>query len=114
MAANYNKSIDPGSLGNQLRSARLGANLTLQAVGSSVNISHTQISRIERGGFKGPSKNVQLLCKYFNIDWRGVPSSRDKTNLASRLDRAANASPEWATVIAAFVEAIETAQNFKI
>ena len=113
MAANYNKSIDPGSLGTQLRSARLDANLTLQEVGSSISISHSQISRIERGDFRGPSKNVQTLCKYFNIDWRGAPSARDKTTLASRLDRAANASPQWATVIVAFVEAIEKAQNLK-
>jgi transcriptional regulator with XRE-family HTH domain len=113
MAANYNKSIDPESLGTQLRSARLEANLTLQEVGSGINISHSQISRIERGDFRGPSKNVQILCEYFNIDWRGAPSARDKATLASRLDRAANASPQWATVIVAFVEAIETAQNFK-
>ena len=113
MAANYNKSIDPGLLGTQLRSARLEANLTQMRVGSSINISHSQISRIERGDFRGPSKNVQILCKYFKIDWRGAPSARDKTTLASRLDRAANASPQWASVIVAFVEAIETAQNLK-
>lgn len=113
MAANYNNSIDPGSLGNQLRAARLEANLTLQVVSSSININHSQVSRIERGDFKGPSKNVQILCNYFNIDWHGTPSARDKTDLASRLDRAANASPQWATVIVAFVEAIETAQNLK-
>ena len=113
MAANYNNSIDPRSLGNQLRAARLEANLTLQVVSFSVNINHSQISRIERGDFKSPSVNVQILCKYFNIDWRGTPSACDKTALASRLDRAANASPQWAAVIVAFAEAIEAAQKLK-
>ena len=113
MAANYDNSIDPGSLGNQLRTARLEANLTLQIVSSTTNINHSQISRIERGGFKGPSKNVQILCKYFNIDWRGTPSARDKTTLVSRLACAATASPEWAAVMVAFVKAIEAAQKLK-
>ena len=113
MVASYNKSIDPGSLGNQLRAARLDANLTLQIVSSSTNINHSQISRIERGDFKSPSKNVQILCKYFNIDWHGTPSARDNATLISRLARAANASPEWAAVMVAFVKAIEAAQKLE-
>lgn len=113
MAANYNNSYEPQSLGSQLRSARLKANLTLQMVASNVGMSHSQISRIERGDFKNPSKNVQILCNYFNIAWSGAPSSRDKATLASRIDRAANVSPQWATVIGAFVDALETAQKLK-
>jgi transcriptional regulator with XRE-family HTH domain len=113
MTANYNNPCETQSLGSQLRAARLKSNLTLQQVGSNVSMSHSQISRIERGNFKNPSKNVQILCNYFNIDWTGSPSSRDKAALASRLDRAASVSPQWGKVIVAFVDAIETAQNLK-
>ena len=113
MAANYSNSSETKSLGAQLRAARLMANLTLAQVGLIVGMSHSQISRIERGDFKNPSANVQKLCKNFNIDWRGSPSSRDKVSLASRLDRAANMSPQWAKVFIAFLDTLEMAQNFK-
>jgi transcriptional regulator with XRE-family HTH domain len=113
MSTNYSNSIKPIVLGDQLRSARLKLNNTLKTVESLTNINHSQISRIERGKFKSPSKNVQNLCKLFNIDWRNPSPSNQTESLGLRLDRAANASPKWAAVVAAFAEAIEAAQGHK-
>lgn len=113
MPTNYFNSTKPIVLGSQLRTARLKLNNTLKMVEILTNISHSQISRIERGKFKSPSKNVQNLCELFKIDWRNSSPANQTESLGLRLDRAANASPQWAAAVAAFAEAIEAAQGLK-
>ena len=110
MAANYNTPGRAKALGVRLRSARLSSSFTMEMLWAETGISHSQISRIESGEFKGPSRNVQILCEYFGIDWSDQPSPTGTPELVARLHRVAAASPHWANVVNAFVDAIEAAQ----
>lgn len=99
------------SLGAKLRHARSSAFLSLKAVEVETEISHSQISRIERGEFKKASKNVRILCAFFKIDWTDENSPDNASELVTRLQRAAAASPQWAKIVSAFLDVIEAAQG---
>lgn len=114
MAATYKDPYDAQVLGAQLRSARKSAGLTIAQLALHTKVNHSQISRIERGLFKGPSKNVQILCKKMKIDWKRRPSAMSPSLLAQRLERMASLSPKWSEAIRSFVEAVEAAQSSDI
>ena len=98
-------------LGVRLHDARVNSHLTMEMLGKKTKVSHSQISRIERGRFKRISKNVQIMCNFFEIDWHEQPAQGDVAALITRLHRAASASPQWAKVVNAFVEAVEALQD---
>lgn len=114
MAANYKNPQDAQTLGDRLRSTRKNAGMTISQLALHAKVSHSQISRIERGLFKGPSKNVQILCKKMKIDWKGRYSAMSPLLLAQRLERMASLSPKWTEAIISFVEAVEAAQSGEI
>lgn len=111
MLKDHNPSAMPKILGAKLRNARLNSVLSLKSLGIETKISYTQISRIERGKFKKVSKNVQILCRYFEIDWTSWNSPSNASELVTRLQRAVAGSPQWVKVVSAFVDAIEAAQG---
>jgi transcriptional regulator with XRE-family HTH domain len=109
MPSNY-KSPDIAILiGKEIKSARQLANLTLLDLENSLSIHHSQISRIERGAFLRPSKNVQVLCNSFAIDWRGPSSQRE--SLIARLERAATGPPHLRRMLSTFLDALDAAQR---
>lgn len=99
------------ALGAQMRRTRKNLGLTLMNLTEQTGVSHSQISRIERGLFKGASRNVQLLCKFLSIEGASISSAEEPHHLALRLERLASSSPRWRSVVAAFAEALEAAQN---
>lgn len=111
MAANYKNPQDTQVLGTRLRSARKSAGMTITQLALLAKVSHSQISRIERGLFKAPSKNVQILCKKMKIDWKEPCSATSPLLLAQRLERMASLSPKWSEAIMSFVDAVEAAQS---
>lgn len=111
MSTSYRDPQEAASLGAQLRLARKELGTTLVDLAKQTGISHSQISRIERGLFKGPSRNVQILCNSLGIDRTQAPNANDPQQLALRLERLASSSPRWRGVVAAFAEALEAAQN---
>ena len=58
-------------LGHRIRSARKEQGLTLEGLGSQIGVSHSQISRIERGQNALVSSNVRKICDYLHIQERG-------------------------------------------
>jgi transcriptional regulator with XRE-family HTH domain len=72
MAVSFNHPSQARMLGERLRRARMQAGYSQEAVCAVIGVSHSQISRIERGIFKGPGKNVQILCRFLEVDWREV------------------------------------------
>ena len=111
MATSYKDPKEAVALGAQMRYARKKLGFTLQNVTEQTGISHSQISRIERGLFKGTSKNVQILCRLLNIESTIFSSVEEPQFLAQRLERLASTSPLWKSVVAAFAEALEAAQS---
>jgi transcriptional regulator with XRE-family HTH domain len=111
MATSYRDPEEAAALGAQMRLARKKLGLTLLKLTEQTGVSHSQISRIERGLFKGASKNVQILCKSLNIEGALISSVEEPQQLALRLERLASSSPRWRSVVAAFAEALEAAQN---
>lgn len=111
MATSYRDPEEALVLGAQMRLARKRLGLTLLDLTEQTGVSHSQISRIERGLFKGASKNVLILCKFLNIEGAPISSAEDPHHLALRLERLASSSPRWRSVVAAFAEALEAAQN---
>jgi Helix-turn-helix domain len=55
--------------GQEIHAARLGAGLTLAAVGEAIGRSHTEVSRIERG--KAPLSSEGLWSRTFVTVSRG-------------------------------------------
>lgn len=111
MATSYRDPEEAAALGARIQIARKMLGLTLLNLTERTGVSHTQISRIERGMFKGASKNVQKLCKYLNIEGALISSMDEPQHLARRLERLASGSPRWRSVVAALVEALEAAQK---
>lgn len=111
MATSYRDPKEAVALGAQMRLARKNLALTLLNLTERTGVSHSQISRIERGLFKGASKNVQILCKFLNIEDASISNAEEPHHLALRLERLASSSPRWRTVVAAFAEALEAAQK---
>lgn len=111
MATSYRDPEEAAALGAQMRRTRKKLGLTLLNLTAQTGVSHSQISRIERGLFKGASKNVQILCKSLNIKGAPISSAEEPHHLALRLERLASSSPRWRSVVAAFAEALEAAQN---
>ena len=111
MAISYENSEEATVLGTRLRFARRNLNLTLTNLTEKTGVSHSQISRIERGLFKGPSKNVRILCNFLKIDDLGIRHADEPQFLALRLELLASSSPKWRSVVAAFADALEAAQN---
>ena len=111
MATSYRDPKEAAAIGNQIRFARKKLGLTMLKVTAQTGISHSQISRIERGLFKGWSKNVQILCEFLNIENVQTFSIDEPKQLALRLERLASSSPKWRSVVAAFAEALEAAQE---
>ncbi|QNP49997.1 helix-turn-helix domain-containing protein [Diaphorobacter aerolatus] len=111
MATSYRDPEEAVALGVRIRLARKKLGLTLLELAGRTSVSHSQISRIERGLFKGGSKNVQILCKYLRIEEERISSAEESQHLALRLERLASSSAKWRRVVAAFAEALEAAQN---
>lgn len=111
MATSYRDPEKAAALGAQIRVARERRGLTLLKLAERTGVNHSQISRIERGLFKNASRNVQILCRFLHIEGALIPSSEEPQHLARRLERLASTSPRWRSVVAAFAEALEAAQN---
>lgn len=111
MAPSYRNPDDAVVLGERLRRTRKNSGMTLKELNTATGVSHSQISRIERGQFKGESKNVQILCEFLNIAVDQNSRLSEPRHLALRLERLALSSPKWMNVVAAFAEALEDAQN---
>jgi len=109
MAVNDKKSCDPTALGIRLRAARKEAGFTLVTLGASIGVHYSQLSRIERGVFKGAATNVQKVCKKLKIDWREPRTAFDPIRFATRAAQVASTSPRWASIMLAFLEAVEAA-----
>ncbi|MBS0403734.1 MAG: helix-turn-helix transcriptional regulator [Proteobacteria bacterium] len=111
MATSYRNPEEATALGAQMRLARKKLGLTLTDLAERTDVSHSQISRMERGLFKGTSKNVQILCNFLNIGGTRTSNKEEPQDLAQRLERLASSSPRWRSVVAAFAEALEAAQD---
>jgi transcriptional regulator with XRE-family HTH domain len=111
MATSYRDPKEAVALGARIRLARKKFGLTLENLTKQTGVSHSQISRIERGLFKGASKNVQILCESLNIEGARVCDAEEPQHLALRLERLASSSPRLRNVIVAFAEALEAVQN---
>jgi transcriptional regulator with XRE-family HTH domain len=111
MATSYRNPEEAAALGARIQLARKNLGLTLLNLTERTGVSHSQISRIERGMFKGASKNVQILCKFLDISGTLISRAEEPQHLALRLERLASSSPRWRSVVAAFAEALEAAQN---
>lgn len=109
MASQYNGTEEALALGLRLRSARIKSSLTMMNLAEKLKMSHTQISRIERGKFKRTSKNVRNICTFLNVETQvtHLPSG----SLQARIARIASTSPHWEKAVLALVEALESAQN---
>lgn len=112
MPSQYNSSENAQALGLRLRTARNSASMTLEDLAEKLKISHTQISRIERGQFKRTSKNVQILCTFLEID--ATLPLQPARNLEARIARIASFSPRWERAVFALVEALEAAQEERL
>ena len=107
MAASYTDPNEAVTLGAGIRRARRNLGKTLTDLSSQTGVSHSQISRIERGQFKSQSKNVQILCDYFKEKGASTSGAQEPLHLAQRLERLAASSPRWRSVIAALADAME-------
>lgn len=102
------KPIRSEQLGRCIKHARVARSLTLKKVAESLGISHTQISKIERGKFVfGRSGNVQKLCDFFKIDTE-VGQRTNSNELAARISTVLK-SPADYVALEAFLDALESA-----
>ena len=111
MSTSYIDPQEAVALGARLRLARKKIGATVVELAERTGVSHSQISRIERGLFKGTSKNVHILCVFLAVDQTQASSTNDPQQLALRIERLASRSTKWRNVVAAFLEALEAAQN---
>lgn len=111
MPINFKFLSDAPTLGAKLRRARENYGLSLMDVAVKVGIHHSQVSRIERGQFKRPTKNVLKLCNFLNVQ-PPIPSLQGKTptlkQLQQRIARSVAASPHRARLIATFLDALDS------
>ena len=94
-------------IGDELREARVGAGLSQRAVGDVVGVSHTEISRIERGlALRVPYQTLVLVGAALGLDvpLRAYPNGdriRDGAQVAllARLRSMLPASVSWRTEV---------------
>ncbi len=60
--------IDPKTLGRAITQRRKEMGLTLAQISSFTGVDKGQVSKFCSGKFKRPSKNLQKVCKYLQID----------------------------------------------
>jgi transcriptional regulator with XRE-family HTH domain len=73
MSQKFNQSEASG-LGQSIRHYRVQAEMTLQELAERTGVHAAQISRFENGQFKTSSQNLQIMCKYLQIDIGVVPA----------------------------------------
>lgn len=89
--------------GHRLRAARLDRDLTLEGVGSKLDIDAGQISRFERGQFVRISKNLQKYAKYLQ-----TPATLNlEDSLASRVMLIASKSRKHRQAVEEIIAALE-------
>jgi transcriptional regulator with XRE-family HTH domain len=103
------RRIEPAEarrIGLRIRSAREAIGWTLIEVGARCEIHHSQASRIERGQFRTLNSNVQLLCKFAQVDPNdaGDPTTIE---LHARLDTLIQIKPQVAGALRALFDAFE-------
>ena len=94
-------------IGDELREARVGAGLSQRAVGDVVGVSHTEISRIERGlALRVPYQTLVLVGAALGLDvpHRAYPNGdriRDRAQIAllARLRSMLPATVSWRTEV---------------
>jgi transcriptional regulator with XRE-family HTH domain len=95
-------------IGACLKAARERRGETLQAVSGPTGVNYSQLSRIERGGFRTISKNVQKICTFFEISVTGVTSTENSfLGLADRAARVAAQSAKNQRVLEAVLSALD-------
>lgn len=68
MSVKFKSNDEVFSLAKQIRARRKELGLTLKEIEASIVVNCGQLSRIEAGKFKTNSNNLQILCKYLQID----------------------------------------------
>jgi transcriptional regulator with XRE-family HTH domain len=111
MPTNFKSISDAPALGSRIRRARETRGLSLIDIAAEVGVHHSQVSRIERGLFKRPAKNVQKLCKYLNVQ-PSTPSLKrippTLKLLQQRLAQSVAGSPHRAHLIEVFLDALDS------
>src|SRR5262245_16709168 len=80
-------------LGERLGEARRERYGTLQGLAAHCGVSHTQISRIERGRFKTVSGNVRKMCNVLGVSAPGLSGSVAADAVVDKVLRIAGKSP---------------------
>lgn len=93
-------------LGKRIRQARVSKAMTLEALGASARVHHSQVSRIEKGHARLVSKNISKICRFLQIS-PFTEISEEQQALLSRVQRLICASPSTELVLARLVDALE-------
>jgi len=114
MSIRFNSPYESQALGARLRSARKKAGITLEKAASMLDVTHSQLSRIERGQAVTHSNTVRKFCTLLNIALpakvgRGGTSA---TQLGDRVRALVSARPETALAIKAALEALEAMPSY--
>lgn len=105
MTQNF-KTLAIVKLAQVIHTERVNRGMTLQKLGESCGVHHSQLSRIERGKVVRMSKNVEKICKFLQIslDSSPCPSSQE---LMIRVERLILSSQSSARAIESLVAALE-------
>ena len=108
MAQRFDSPLTILALGRRIHETRKRRGLTLMDVERATAVNHGQISRIERGGFATNSENVRRLCKFLKIKHEAFASANTQhSSLKQRFEQLLLASPQYAMLFAAVLDALE-------
>ena len=93
-------------LAERIHEKRLECGLTLVDLGSTCNVHHSQLSRIEQGKIVRVSKNIEKICTFLQINPYSLDKDQDST-LLDRVERVIASSSAGARAIESLVTALE-------
>jgi len=96
-------------LGRRIRSARKEQGLTLKSLESETGVSHSQISRIERGQNALVSSNVRKICDYLHIQERGQDAEPISGDVELKMRSLIQEWPQSAQMICEILDSIRQA-----
>lgn len=105
MEKKFKSSEEIYAIADAIKSSRKNGGYTLEELEKKVKINRGQLSRFETGNFKTRSKNLQYLCKFFDLEMSNDVA--EAPTLGARIERFAQKSVKHKEAAEKVIQALE-------
>lgn len=105
MEKKFKSSEEIHAIADAIKSSRKNSGLTLEELERKLKINRGQLSRFETGDFKTRSKNLQKICKFFDLE--KTMDVTETSTLGARIERFAKQSVKHKEAAEKLIQALE-------